>query len=75
MQGITYRSASKFICHCLDCKQTSGAPFSSNIIVAMKDHKIEGPVKSYESKTASGNTSAFERLIKYPLLKYLVQLF
>lgn len=47
---------SKIICHCWDCKQTSGSAFSVNILAPKKDVKIEGAVKQYDAKAASGNT-------------------
>ncbi|KAJ3547248.1 hypothetical protein NMY22_g1721 [Coprinellus aureogranulatus] len=53
--GETFKD--QLLCHCWDCKQTSGAPFSSNVIAPRKDTKIEGPVKEYSVVAApSGNT-------------------
>ncbi|KAF6764103.1 Mss4-like protein [Ephemerocybe angulata] len=46
----------QIICHCWDCKQTSGSAFSTNILAPKKDTKIEGPVKEYNVIAASGNT-------------------
>lgn len=46
----------QIICHCWDCKQTSGSAFSVNILAPKKDVKIEGAVKQYDAKAASGNT-------------------
>ncbi|KAF8879327.1 Mss4-like protein [Gymnopilus junonius] len=44
------------LCHCWDCKQTSGSAFSTNVIAPMKGVKIEGPIKTYDIKAPSGNT-------------------
>ncbi|KAJ3521263.1 hypothetical protein NMY22_g12386 [Coprinellus aureogranulatus] len=46
----------QILCHCWDCKQTSGAPFSSNVLAPKKDTTIEGPVKEYSVVAPSGNT-------------------
>jgi hypothetical protein len=46
----------QILCHCWDCKQTSGAPFSSNILAPKADTTIEGPVKEYSVIAPSGNT-------------------
>ncbi|KAF8182416.1 Mss4-like protein [Mycena galopus ATCC 62051] len=43
------------ICHCLDCKQTSGSAFSTNVMVAKTDVVISGPTKEFTIKGASGN--------------------
>ncbi|KAJ3537090.1 hypothetical protein NMY22_g5742 [Coprinellus aureogranulatus] len=48
----------QILCHCWDCKQTSGAPFSSNVLAPKKDTTIEGPVKEYSVVAPSGNTGA-----------------
>ncbi|KAF7349781.1 GFA domain-containing protein [Mycena sanguinolenta] len=45
----------QIVCHCLDCKQTSGSAFSTNVLAPKKDVIIEGPVKEYTIKAASGN--------------------
>ncbi|RDB27017.1 hypothetical protein Hypma_005110 [Hypsizygus marmoreus] len=45
----------QLICHCLDCRQTSGSAFATNAIVLQKDVTITGPIKTYESKAATGN--------------------
>ncbi|KAF5378768.1 hypothetical protein D9615_006899 [Tricholomella constricta] len=45
----------QIICHCVDCKQTSGSAFSTNILAPQKDVTISGPVKVYDMKAASGN--------------------
>lgn len=42
-------------CHCDDCKHTSGAPYSSNILAPEKDVQFSGPVKEFVAKAASGN--------------------
>ncbi|KAJ2914150.1 hypothetical protein MD484_g6259, partial [Candolleomyces efflorescens] len=46
----------QILCHCWDCKQTSGSAFSTNILAPVKDTKIEGPVKEFGVKALSGNT-------------------
>ncbi|KAF7348995.1 GFA domain-containing protein [Mycena venus] len=46
----------QIVCHCLDCKQTSGSAFSTNVLAPKKDVTISGPVKEYNIKAASGNT-------------------
>ncbi|KAK6980975.1 GFA domain-containing protein [Favolaschia claudopus] len=44
------------VCHCTDCRQTSGSAFSTSVMVKSKDLTITGPVKEYRSKVPSGNT-------------------
>ncbi|KAF8655362.1 hypothetical protein AX16_003097 [Volvariella volvacea WC 439] len=44
------------ICHCTDCKRTTGAPFSALIIVPDSDFKIEGPTSTFQSTALSGST-------------------
>lgn len=51
------------LCHCWDCKQTSGTAFSSNIVVPVKDLKIEGPTKEFKIKVPSGNVGAYSLTI------------
>ncbi|KAF7293825.1 GFA domain-containing protein [Mycena chlorophos] len=46
----------QIVCHCTDCRQTSGSAFSTNILVPKKDVTITGPVKQFDMKAASGNT-------------------
>ncbi|ORY73100.1 Mss4-like protein [Leucosporidium creatinivorum] len=46
----------QIICHCDDCKLTSGSAFSTNILPKQADVEITGAVKQYDSKAASGNT-------------------
>ncbi|KAJ7272176.1 Mss4-like protein [Mycena rebaudengoi] len=46
----------QIVCHCLDCKETSGSAFSTNVLAPKKDVKITGPVKEYSVKVPSGNT-------------------
>ncbi|TFK66363.1 hypothetical protein BDN72DRAFT_148620 [Pluteus cervinus] len=46
---------SQVICHCLDCKRTSGSAFSTNVLVPRKDVKIMGPTKTYGVTVANGN--------------------
>ncbi|KAG6835405.1 hypothetical protein H0H93_001783 [Arthromyces matolae] len=48
--------ADQTLCHCWDCKQTSGSAFSTNILAPKKDVTIKGPVKKFDIKAASGNT-------------------
>ncbi|RDB27018.1 hypothetical protein Hypma_005111 [Hypsizygus marmoreus] len=43
------------ICHCTDCRQTSGSAFSTNVLAPQKDVTITGPIKTYDAKAASGN--------------------
>jgi len=44
------------LCHCSDCQHTSGTPCSWNVMVAIDDLKVDGPITKYESKVPSGNT-------------------
>ncbi|KAF5356856.1 hypothetical protein D9756_006787 [Leucocoprinus leucothites] len=46
----------QIVCHCTDCRQTSGSAFSTNILAPQKNVTITGPVKEYNIKAASGNT-------------------
>ncbi|KAM0745815.1 hypothetical protein T439DRAFT_330352 [Meredithblackwellia eburnea MCA 4105] len=46
----------QIVCHCVDCQLTSGSHASTNILPLIKDVKITGDVKQYDSKAASGNT-------------------
>jgi len=39
-----------------DCQHTSGSAFSTNILAKISDVEIDGTVKEYDSKGASGNT-------------------
>jgi hypothetical protein len=55
----------QILCHCWDCKQTSGSAFSTNILAPVKDTGIEGPVKEFKVTAASGNTG--ERSMIYCL--------
>ncbi|KAJ7617962.1 Mss4-like protein [Roridomyces roridus] len=48
--------AEQIVCHCTDCRQTSGSAFSTNVLAPKKDVTITGPVKEYNIKAASGNT-------------------
>ncbi|GAO47389.1 hypothetical protein G7K_1597-t1 [Saitoella complicata NRRL Y-17804] len=43
------------LCHCTDCQRFSGAPMSGNFIVQKDEVHIEGPVKRWAGKGASGN--------------------
>ncbi|KZT54866.1 hypothetical protein CALCODRAFT_524711 [Calocera cornea HHB12733] len=47
---------SQIVCHCWDCKQTSGSAFSTNVLIPKKDVKITGAVKEFNIKAPSGNT-------------------
>lgn len=46
------------MCHCTDCRQTSGSAFSTNILAPQKNVTITGAVKEYTIKAASGNPGA-----------------
>ncbi|KAJ6589718.1 Mss4-like protein [Mycena capillaripes] len=46
----------QIVCHCTDCRTTSGSAFSTNVLAPKKDVTIKGPVKEYSIKAASGNT-------------------
>ncbi|KAJ7027168.1 Mss4-like protein [Mycena alexandri] len=46
----------QIVCHCTDCRQTSGSAFSTNVLAPKKDVTISGPVKEYSVKAPSGNT-------------------
>ncbi|KAJ7779333.1 Mss4-like protein [Mycena maculata] len=46
----------QIVCHCTDCRQTSGSAFSTNVLAPKSGVKITGPVKEYSIKAASGNT-------------------
>ncbi|KAK7050097.1 GFA domain-containing protein [Favolaschia claudopus] len=48
--------AEQIVCHCTDCRETSGSAFSTNVLAPKKDVKITGPVKEYNIKVPSGNT-------------------
>ncbi|TFK66625.1 hypothetical protein BDN72DRAFT_823162 [Pluteus cervinus] len=52
---LTSTHEGQIICHCLDCKQTSGSAYSTNVLAPKTDVKIEGPVKRYGIKVPSGN--------------------
>ncbi|KZO94492.1 hypothetical protein CALVIDRAFT_546270 [Calocera viscosa TUFC12733] len=47
---------SQILCHCWDCKQTSGSAFSTNVLVPKTEVKITGPFKEFNIKAPSGNT-------------------
>ncbi|KAJ7843498.1 Mss4-like protein [Mycena leptocephala] len=51
---LTSTHVEQIICHCTDCKQTSGSAFSTNVLAPRKDVTITGPV-GYSVKAASGN--------------------
>ncbi|KAJ7804140.1 Mss4-like protein, partial [Mycena leptocephala] len=42
------------ICHCTDCKQTSGSAFSTNVLAPQKDVTISGPVGSIALRLRRG---------------------
>ncbi|KAJ7802174.1 Mss4-like protein, partial [Mycena leptocephala] len=46
------------VCHCTDCRQTSGSAFSINVLAPKKDVTITGPVKEYNTTATSGNRGA-----------------
>jgi len=46
----------QIVCHCTDCRQTSGSAFSTNVLTPKKDVTIKGPIKEFNIKAASGNT-------------------
>ncbi|KAF7324012.1 GFA domain-containing protein [Mycena kentingensis (nom. inval.)] len=46
----------QIVCHCTDCRQTSGSAFSTNILVTKTDVNIQGPVKEFDIVAPSGNT-------------------
>ncbi|KAJ7923598.1 Mss4-like protein [Mycena leptocephala] len=52
----THPAQVRIVCHCTDCRQTSGSAFSTNVLEPKKDVTITGPVKEYSIKAASGNT-------------------
>ncbi|KAJ7913704.1 Mss4-like protein [Mycena leptocephala] len=52
----THTAQVRIVCHCTDCRQTSGSAFSTNVLEPTKDVTITGPVKEYSIKAASGNT-------------------
>ncbi|CAK5268022.1 unnamed protein product [Mycena citricolor] len=45
----------QIVCHCTDCRQTSGSAFSTNVLVPKTEVKITGPVQSFDLKAPSGN--------------------
>ncbi|KAF7976601.1 hypothetical protein HWV62_6096 [Athelia sp. TMB] len=45
----------QIICHCNDCKQTSGSAFSTNILAKDAKLTVSGSNVDYVSKAASGN--------------------
>ena len=52
---LTSAHEEQVICHCTDCRRTSGSAFSTNVLAPTKDVTIKGPVKEYGSKGDSGN--------------------
>ncbi|KAF8981912.1 Mss4-like protein [Cyathus striatus] len=46
----------QIVCHCLDCKETSGSAFSTNVLAPKSQVHITGPVKTYDIVAPSGNT-------------------
>ncbi|KAF8069260.1 Mss4-like protein [Lyophyllum atratum] len=46
----------QILCHCTDCKRTSGSAFSTNILAPQNMVTITGPTKTFDMKAASGNT-------------------
>ncbi|KAJ7055772.1 Mss4-like protein [Mycena amicta] len=55
LPGVFHSDQCQTICHCTDCRQTSGSAFSINVLAQKKDVTIKGPVKEYDIKAASGN--------------------
>ena len=49
----------QIICHCNDCKRTSGSAFSTNVLAPSKDVTIKGPTKEFGIKADSGNIGGF----------------
>ncbi|KAF8072298.1 Mss4-like protein [Lyophyllum atratum] len=45
----------QIVCHCSDCKQSSGSAFSTNILPLQSEVTIIGTVKVFDMKAASGN--------------------
>lgn len=41
-------------CHCLDCQQSSGAPFASGIVVRVSDTEVSGTPGTYSVQGSSG---------------------
>ncbi|KAJ7585820.1 Mss4-like protein [Mycena floridula] len=52
---IASTHAEQFLCHCSDCRHTSGSAFSTNVLAQTKDVTIKGPVKEYSTKAAAGH--------------------
>ncbi|KAJ7272172.1 Mss4-like protein [Mycena rebaudengoi] len=46
----------QIVCHCRDCKETSGSAFGTSVLALKKDVTITGPVREYTSTAASGKT-------------------
>ncbi|KAF8055571.1 hypothetical protein FPV67DRAFT_819293 [Lyophyllum atratum] len=49
----------QIVCHCSDCKQSSGSAFSTNILPLQSEVTIIGTVKVFDMKAASGNIAIF----------------
>ncbi|KAJ7142357.1 Mss4-like protein [Mycena epipterygia] len=52
---LASKHGGQVICHCTDCKKTSGSEFSTNVLALQDNVKIEGPVKTFVSSSESGN--------------------
>ena len=59
------------VCHCNDCKKTSGSTLSTNAVTPSKDLTITGPVKEYVSKADSGNDGGLSAKVEGCLSSYL----
>ena len=62
----THLRSSKRVCHCIDCKQTSGSLFSASVLVPKKYIRLSGPLREYTylSRTPNG------RIGEHPLKRY-----
>lgn len=45
----------QLLCHCTDCRRTSGSAFTTNVLAPSDHVKITGPVKEFAAKGDSGN--------------------
>ncbi|KAJ7142377.1 Mss4-like protein [Mycena epipterygia] len=53
---LASKHGGQIICHCTNCKKTSGSEFATCVLELQKNVKIEGPVKTFVSSAESGNT-------------------
>ncbi|TFK66624.1 hypothetical protein BDN72DRAFT_844135 [Pluteus cervinus] len=49
-------AAEQVVCHCVDCRQTTGSAFSTLVVALEAGVKIEGPTKTFQSPAESGRT-------------------